>query len=44
VTLWALLQGMTALERAHVFGEKKPVSSFEFGLRMWMRAATAETI
>lgn len=39
VTLWAFLHGMTALEAAGVFGERKPLSSFEFGLRMWIAAA-----
>jgi len=38
--LWAFLQGMTALEAAGVFGERKPASSFEFGLQMWIRAAS----
>lgn len=39
VALWAFLHGITALEAAGVFGERKPASSFEFGLRMWIRAA-----
>ncbi len=39
VVLWALLHGMTALEAARVFGDRKPVSSFEFGLEMWIKAA-----
>ncbi len=39
VALWAFLHGITALEAARVFGEQKPVSSFEFGLRMWIKAA-----
>jgi AcrR family transcriptional regulator len=43
VTLWAFLHGMTALEAAGVFGERKPASSFEFGLRMWIKAASAES-
>ncbi len=43
VALWAFLHGMTALEAARVFGERKPVSSFEFGLRMWIKAASAGT-
>lgn len=42
VALWAFLHGMTALEAARVFGERKPVSSFEFGLHMWISAASAE--
>ncbi len=42
VALWAFLHGMTALEAARVFGERKPVSSFEFGLRMWIKAASAD--
>ncbi len=41
VALWAFLHGMTVLEAAGVFGERKPVSSFEFGLRMWINAASA---
>lgn len=40
VALWAFLHGMTALEAAGVLGETKPASSFEFGLRMWIAAAT----
>ncbi len=40
VALWAFLHGMTALEAAKVFGERKPLSSFEFGLRMWIDAAS----
>lgn len=40
VALWAFLHGMTALEAARVFGAKKPVSSFEFGLQMWIKAAS----
>jgi AcrR family transcriptional regulator len=40
VALWAFLHGMTALEAARVFGERKPVSSFEFGLQMWISAAS----
>jgi AcrR family transcriptional regulator len=40
VTLWAFLHGMTALEAAQILGERnKPASSFEFGLRMWLKAA-----
>ena len=39
VALWAFLHGMTALEAARVFGERKPVSSFDFGLQMWIKAA-----
>lgn len=39
--LWAFLHGMTALEAAGVFGERKPASSFEFGLRMWIKGASA---
>ena len=41
VTLWAFLHGMTVLEAARVFGERKPASSFDFGLCMWMDAAPA---
>ena len=39
VTIWAFLHGMTVLESAQVFGEEKPTSSFEFGLRMWISGA-----
>ncbi len=42
VALWAFLHGMTALEAAGVFGERKPVSSFEFGLEMWLQAASSQ--
>lgn len=41
ITLWAFLHGMTALEAAGVFGERKPISSFEFGLDLWVAAARA---
>lgn len=40
VTLWAFLHGMTVLEAAGVFGERKPASSFEYGLQMWINAAS----
>ncbi len=40
VTLWAFLHGMTALEAAGVLGQQKPTSSFDFGLRLWIEAAT----
>jgi AcrR family transcriptional regulator len=40
VALWAFLHGMTVLEAAGVFGERKPASSFEFGLQMWISAAS----
>ena len=40
VALWAFLHGMTALESAGVFGEMKPASSFEFGLHIWIAAAS----
>lgn len=39
VALWAFLHGMTVLEAAGIFGERKPASSFEFGLRMWIETA-----
>ena len=42
VALWAFLHGMTALEAAGVCGDRKPTSRFEFGLRMWIRAASAK--
>jgi hypothetical protein len=40
VTLWAFLHGMTVLEAAGVFGERKPASSFESGLQMWISSAS----
>lgn len=40
VVLWAFLHGITGLEAAQVFGKRKPVSSFEFGLDLWIRAAS----
>ena len=43
VALWAFMHGFTALEAAQVFGKQKPVSSFEFGLRMWIKAAAGKT-
>ena len=42
VVLWAFLHGITALEAARVFGERKPMTSFDFGLEMWIRAASGE--
>ena len=42
MALWAFLHGMTALEAAGVFGERKPRSSFEFGLSIWFKAASAD--
>ncbi len=41
IALWAFLHGMTVLEGAGVFGELKPRSSFEFGLKLWIEAATS---
>lgn len=41
VALWAFLHGITALEAAGVFGDIKPASSFEFGLQIWIAAASA---
>ncbi len=43
MALWAFLHGVTALEAAGVFGERKPASSFEFGLRIWLQAAHPKT-
>jgi len=42
IALWAFLHGIAVLEAAGVFGERKPVSSFEFGLRMWIEAASQQ--
>ena len=42
--LWAFLHGMTILEAARVFGERKPVSSFEFGLQMWIEGASGDSV
>ncbi len=44
VALWAFLHGMTALEAARVFGKRKPHSSFEFGLQMWIEAAAGRDV
>ena len=44
VVLWAFLHGMTILEAARVFGERKPVSSFEFGLQMWIEGASGDSV
>lgn len=43
VTLWAFLHGMTALEAAGVLGDRKPASSFEFGLSMWIAAGNTHS-
>ncbi len=43
LTLWAFLHGMTALEAAQVFGDRKPLSSFNFGLEMWIQSASVRT-
>lgn len=40
VALWAFLHGITVLEAAGAFGETKPSSSFEFGLSLWLNAAS----
>ena len=40
IALWAFLHGMTVLEAAGVFSERKPLSSFEFGLDMWIEGAS----
>ena len=44
VALWAFLRGMAALEAAGVFAEaeRKPLSSFEFGLEMWLKGASGD--
>ena len=39
VALWAFLHGITALEAAGVFGKRKPLSSFQFGLQLWFAGA-----
>ena len=38
-SLWALLHGAVALERAGVLGTTKPSDNIEYGLRAWMQAA-----
>jgi len=40
IALWAFLYGMTALEAAGVFGERKPAGSLGFRLQMWINAAS----
>lgn len=42
VALWALLHGMTVLERAGVLSEAKPSSGLTFGIEMWISAASAD--
>ena len=39
VALWAFLHGIATLKAAGIFGERKPVNSFEFGVRMWIKAS-----
>ena len=39
IALWAYLHGITQLEAAKVFGERKPGTSFDFGLNAWLAAA-----
>ena len=39
VVLWAFLHGITVLEAAGAFGARKPASSFDLGLQMWLSAA-----
>lgn len=41
VALWAFLHGIAELEAANVFGDKKPGTSFEFGLNAWLAAASS---
>ena len=40
VALWAFLHGMTVLEAAGALGDRKPFSSIEFGLNIWIMAAS----
>jgi AcrR family transcriptional regulator len=41
VALWAFLHGMASLQSVDAFDDDKPFSSFDFGLKAWMRAAHA---
>ena len=41
VALWAFLHGMATLEAAGIFGERKPLSSFKFGLELWLNLLTS---
>ncbi|ADW71244.1 TetR/AcrR family transcriptional regulator [Granulicella tundricola] len=40
VALWAFLHGIAGLEAAKLFGDEKPVTSFDFGLAAWLAAAS----
>jgi AcrR family transcriptional regulator len=42
VTLWSFLYGIIVLDKAGAFGDMKPSSSFAFGLRMWINAASPQ--
>lgn len=42
MSLWALLHGAIALERAGKLGGMKPVDSVQFGLEAWVKAASAK--
>ncbi len=42
-SLWALLHGSVALERAGVLGDAKPRDSVDFGLQAWMGAAAKKS-
>ena len=42
-SLWALLHGSVALERAGVLGDAKPRDSVDFGLQAWMGAAVKKS-
>ena len=40
--LYRYFENLAALEAAGIFGETKPASSFEFGMRMWIAAASGQ--
>jgi AcrR family transcriptional regulator len=44
VALWALLHGFVELRRAGVFQRGKPLTSFDWGLQAWMKAAICDGI
>jgi AcrR family transcriptional regulator len=39
VALWALLHGFVELKRAGVFQHDKPLTSFDWGMQAWLKAA-----
>ena len=38
VSLWAFIHGMAALQSAQLLGAEKPITRFDFGLKVWLAA------